>query len=444
MLWVGLILLIALAVRVAGAWAWHDATLAGGQLFRLGDSHSYWILAGHLVRGEPYQYGSPDASVFRAPLYPLLLAPWTLITDPSTGVWCARLLGCGLGTVAVWLVMQLARRGGGDRAACIAGVLAAFYPGAIGMSIVILSEAIFCPLMLLSLLAWHKAIESPRVRPVVLIGLLAGVASGLAILARPSWLLFWPFAGILVLAFHHRRAHQLQVLVLVAIGCGLTMTPWWIRNAMLTARFVPTTLQVGASLYDGLHEGASGGSDENMEFVDRFIAEQRRADAQWAAEHQAAQAAPSAEAARSRLWQRSTFEYRLNARMQAAALEWARKNISGAIRLGLIKFARTWSLWPTAGEFGSTGLRLVLTVGCLGVLIPAAAAVWILRRQATGVVVVCVLPAIYFTLLHMVFVGSIRYREPAMLLLTALAGCGVSRLPVFQRPATTEPQPDSQ
>jgi hypothetical protein len=33
----------------------------------------------------------------------------------------------------------------------------------------------------------------------------------------------------------------------------------------------------------------------------------------------------------------------------------------------------------------------------------------------------CWLPAIYFTLLHMVFVASIRYREPAMIALIPLA-----------------------
>ncbi len=33
----------------------------------------------------------------------------------------------------------------------------------------------------------------------------------------------------------------------------------------------------------------------------------------------------------------------------------------------------------------------------------------------------CWLPAVYFTLLHMVFVASIRYREPAMIAMIPLA-----------------------
>ena len=432
-LWTAVVLLFAFALRAVAAWYWHEATISSGRLFRLGDSDSYWVLANHIARGEAYEYGSPNASIFRAPLYPIVLAPFTLISDPAQAVWFARLCGCVCGTLAVWLVMLIAGRIGGGSARLLGGCVAAVYPGAIGMSIVVLSETIFCPLMLLVLLGWQTAMQARTVRDAWLLTLLTGAASGLAVLARPSWLLFMPLAGLLILLVHPRRAHQFRVLIVMALGCVAVMTPWWIRNAQLTARFVPTTLQVGASLYDGLHEGATGASDENMEFVDQFATQQRQADAAWQLSNQPGQAGHAEETAHAGLVDRSTFEYRLNARMQAAAVDWTKKNVSVAIRLSLVKFARTWSLWPSAGEIGSTAVRAVLTLGCFSVLACAVWASWYYRGSAQWWIALCWLPTGYFTLLHMVFVGSIRYREPALLVLTALAGCALQSLPFIQR-----------
>lgn len=427
------VLVLALLVRVAAAWTWHQSAVESGRLFRLGDSDSYWVLAGHLARGEAYEYGSPDASIFRAPLYPLALAPFTLIGHPPYGVLCARLLGCFCGTWVCWLVMNWTRRVAGETAAVFSGLIAAFYPGAVGMSIVILSEAIFCPLMLLTLIFWHSAMNSQRLGSILSLGATAGACSGLAILARPSWLLFMPLASAVVLLGHNQKAKQIRVLFAMAVSCIAIMSPWWFRNYLVTSRFVPTTLQVGASLYDGLHEGASGASDENMEFVAPFIEQQRHEDLDNPALTSDPQHRSTGQAAQENLRNFSTFEYRLNARIQASAVEWAKKNVSVVIRLSMIKFSRTWSVWPAAGEVGSTPLRALLLVSCFGVLFCSAWTALCMRNLDRWLILLCWMPAGYFTLLHMVFVGSIRYREPAMLVLTVLAGIAIWQIPWIQR-----------
>ena len=434
--WLSAILLLAFSVRVLAAWYWHSTTIESGRLLRLGDSDSYWVLAGHIARGEPYQYGSPDASIFRAPVYPILLSPFTLYSDEGQGIWMARLLGCGLGTFACFLIILWTQRFVGPRAAMISGLIAALYPGAIGMSIVILSEAVFCPLLLLTLMGWHRAMQPQSGWWTAC--MLAGLSYGLAILARPSCLLLMPLAGTMVLLLHPHRFHQLRVLAVMALACVVVMAPWWIRNYGITGRFVPTTLQVGASLYDGWHTGASGASDENMNFVDDFIKAQRLADQEILRQLPPHESGQATEITQLDLRLHSSFEYRLNARIQAAATAWAAKNVSVVVQLGLIKFGRTWSIWPAAGEVGSTWLRAVLTLTCFGVVMSAAWATWLGRPSEAAMsdawlYGLCWLPAGYFTLLHMVFVGSIRYREPAVLVLVVLAGSALSQLPPIRR-----------
>jgi len=420
---------LALVLRVAAATYWHRVAEQEGHLFRLGDSHSYWVLASQLARGLPYQYGSPEASIFRAPLYPLVLAPCTLIAEEQSAVWAARMVGCMLGTIAVGLVMLLAHRLGGRRAMLLAGLLAAIYPGAIGMSIVILSEAVFCPLMLAYLGLWQVAWHRDWHRTALVLGVAAGCVCGLAILARPSWLLFTPMLLAAGMLLGPRRARHATILCGTLIGIALTMSPWWYRNASITGEFVLTTLQVGPSLYDGLHVGASGGSDEGMEFMAEFTAQQRAEDS-----------------ASANL--RSTMEFRLNRRAQQAAIAWLKSHPREALLLAWQKFLRTWSLWPNGGELGSATLRAALTIGCFTIVALAILGSFQSTAKIRGssrstsvdrwTVHFYWLPAVYFTGLHMLFVGSIRYREPAVLVLTILGGLGLAKLSAWMSPPRTE------
>jgi 4-amino-4-deoxy-L-arabinose transferase-like glycosyltransferase len=286
------------------------------------------------------------------------------------------------------------------RAGLLAGLVAAVYPEAVAMSTFVLSEAPFCPLMMLHLILWVLAWRAADRRRAAGWAVCGGLAAGLATLMRPSWLLFTPL-GIGLSCLDFRRARRPARLGLwMMLGLVAAMSPWWIRNAQLTGTWVPTTLQVGESLYDGLSPVATGASD--MAFVDTFRRELQAEDA-------AARESP-----------RECFEQRLDRRMRAAALAWAASHPADVMRLAAVKFQRIWNVWPNESALRDWRFRVVVMVGYLPILVAAIGGLW--RYGGRGwPYVLCVLPAVYFTGLHVVFVGSIRYRQPAMLPLIVLA-----------------------
>jgi len=154
------LLVLALAVRIAAGF-WAQSRVPPGQQFAFGDSDGYWKLAGALARGEPYEYGIPPARIFRAPGYPLILAGLFLTYGDEPPIAAAIVLNAALGTMAIAAVYALAARLFDTRTALLAALISTLYPGALGMSSFVLSEAAFCPLLLaqllLSTMAWQSA-----------------------------------------------------------------------------------------------------------------------------------------------------------------------------------------------------------------------------------------------------------------------------------------------
>ena len=176
------LLVLAFFVRLAAGWAW-QSRLDGK--FGMGDSESYWRLGQAIAYGQPYEYGESHARVFRTPGYPVLLAPiFWLAGDSPKGVLLARGEAALLGTLAVLGVWWLTRLLFDDRAALLAATLACFYPGAIVSGVLILSEAPFCPLMLLQLAFWTLAWNSPSAGRRMGWGFAAGLAAAAATLMR--------------------------------------------------------------------------------------------------------------------------------------------------------------------------------------------------------------------------------------------------------------------
>ena len=406
-------------------WQWGAPT---DSFLRFGDSDSYWYLARTIADGTPYQYGSPNSKIFRAPLYPMFISPWTkFLPNGARFSWnailAARLAGCVLGAGCIGLTIRLASKlSDGNRVSyhkrsitahsigLLAGLLAMLYPGAIGMSIFVLSESLFCPLMLLCLLATHRAIEStlPNKKGRAWVWMLvAGMLSGAACLTRPSWSL-WPAILFPYLFFTMKWRDWVACCALFCIGICLAMCPWWVRNYNITGKFVPTTLQVGASLYDGWHPGASGASDEDMRFVEAFAKEQ--IDDDQVLLNRGSQL-------------EGTYEWRLDRKLKNAAIHWAYENSSDARRLGLVKLIKTWSPLPVARELGSDVVRWAEAIGYTSIMCFGLIGVWQCRKLPGAWLYV--IPCIYFALLHMFFIGSVRYRQPAVLVLCALGGVGI-------------------
>ena len=389
------LLLLSLVLRLAAAW-WLDQRLQGG--FAFGDSESYWALARTIASGQPYQFGlSGDSRVFRTPGYPAVLAPIFLLAgDEPSRIW-GRALGAVLGTFAVLGVWWLARRLFGPRAGLAAGAVAACYPGAIVTSALVLSEAPFCPLMLAQLALWTAAWTAPSSRRAGWLAFAAGLAAGGATLMRPSWLTFTPFAVLVGLLASRQRLRHLGVGLAMLLGLCIAMAPWWVRNARLTGHVVLTTLQVGASLYDGLNPAADGSS--NMSFVQGFTEAQGKRFDPGGGE---------------------TFEYYLDQQFRAAAIAWARSHPGRVLELAGTKFVRLWNVWPNEPKFSGWPARLLVLASYVPIL--ALGLIGAGRSLRWGwPYVLCWLPAVYLTLLHVVFVSSIRYREPAMLALMVLA-----------------------
>jgi 4-amino-4-deoxy-L-arabinose transferase-like glycosyltransferase len=431
-----LVLEIALALRVAtsDALEWYVRRSGPPPLDVFPDTDIYWELARAIRAGGPYEYvewGDIPHFAIRTPGYPLLLAGCQAVFGERTLP--VRLAQAVLGTLCVYLVYCLARQlvlPAGDRAAdgpapearpadgpdgesarrlryvpWIAAAVAAVNPHYLVMSSLVLSEAAFEPLMLASLLglgrlwpARSAEAEAMSCRGAAMVALGTGAAAGAAVLVRPSWALFvpamlaaWVVAGLRI---GQGRAAA-RGATICALGVALVMCPWWVRNARVYGRFVPTALWLGASLYDGLNPGADGASDMIPFLRDPEI---------WPLDEQDQ-----------------------DAELTSRAIAFARENPGRLLRLAVVKLGRYWSPWPNAAGFRSPALAVAGAAVELPILGLIALGLWDRRRDPRAWLFLAG-PLLYFCLLHTVFASSMRYRIPGEMPALGLAAIGWARL----------------
>jgi len=405
--WICSLLLLAAILRIIAAVSIdHHVRQAGRQFLVEGDANGYWQLGQALAAGADYAIHSPPRRILRTPGYPLLLAASIRVFGPS--ILAASLLQAALGTLVCLQVFLLTKRLAGTAPALAALAIAAVSPLQIASCVQILSEGWFTCWVLASLLALEPLLRSGHEdasSASVWQALTAGLAAGCGILVRPGWIL-WPVLATGMLILFHRSPVRRRLLLAttLCLGSWLVLLPWAIRNFQVSGLWVHTSLWSGPSLYDGLNPQATGASD--MRFLDADL-----------------------------LYNRYT-EAEVNDQYKRRALDFVLKNPWRTAELGVSKAARFLSPTLSAPGIANSATNASLLAWHLLLLIPMIQGLFGSRLTRTAKLLLF-LPFLQFLLVHMVFVGSVRYRLPVEMPLAAVAACGI--VGIWQRRGWTLP-----
>ncbi len=196
--------------------------------------------------------GGPTA--LRPPALPIALAAVYRVVGvgSATGRWeAARLFEAALGAIAVLFVCLIALRLWGRGVAVVSGVIAAIYPPLVMVGSSLMTESLFIPLVLASVLSGLIARESThRRRWEAVTGLLVGLTA----LTRADGVALVVPVAFLVWSGRPRFTRQSLYSPLIVIGVtALVLVPWTVRNQHAFNRLVPITTDGGyvlAGTYD--------------------------------------------------------------------------------------------------------------------------------------------------------------------------------------------------
>jgi len=231
---------------------WVAAILAFAFVLRLGyvlhldgiepkDPEDYDSYAWNLAQGNGYTNG--DSLTRRPPLFPFLLAGVYGVAGHSPRA--ARLLQITLGTSLCGVVYLLGTRLYGVTAGRIAALGASVYPYFIYYSGYLMTETLAALLfgwLTYLWLGWDR--HTPAVRFFA-----GGLVGGLAILARPVFLLLPLLVPLWAIVARLSLARAAIAAVAFALGAAAVVSPWTLRNYLATGHFIPVQTDGSRMLY---------------------------------------------------------------------------------------------------------------------------------------------------------------------------------------------------
>lgn len=225
------------------------------------DTLNYHNMAKNFLRNGFLGYGinevTKEPNAYITPGYPLLLTFIYAITDGGNeyGIFAVKMVQALLGTFTVGLIFLLARKVGGIVAGIISAVFAVVYPAFLVVTAYHLTETlynfVFCLYLYLQLIAFEKNNKY--------IHIFTGFIFGVVVMVRPT--IFPLFVAIyLIELLLNRKKEYVRYYIYFTIGLLIIMIPWWIRNYLITGKFILLCTQAGNPLIGGAYPPGFSGS----------------------------------------------------------------------------------------------------------------------------------------------------------------------------------------
>lgn len=348
------------------------------------DGIQYDEIAKDLLEGKGYPDGVDIYKSSRAPGYPTLLALLYMIF--GTDIIWVKLIQSFLNVLTILPIYGLGLLIFNRSVAVTASIFMTIDPFFIFFGGLILSEILFMFFLSLSLFFLYFGIKNARY-PALISG---SMLMGLAILTRASLLLFPLFIVSWIML--DKRADVKKASTFCAffvVTLCFTLVPWTIRNYYVYHSFVPITIGVGKTLSDANNPTADGGSDMSK-----------------------IPALPSSLSSleRDRLYKEKAIQFIL-------------ENPVKFIKLAGAKFKRFWNIIPNYEGYRSGKYILISLLSYVPILVFGVFGI-VLSFLKQKKILFILLPIVYYTGLHMVFPGSIRYRVPIMPFFIIIAAYG--------------------
>ena len=371
------------------------------------DGKRYERVAINLIEGQGF--GDLVDNRRSVPTQPLLIAAVYGIFGKS--YLALRIVSAAIGAASCVLGSLLARQLFGSLAALFAGALLVAYPHLVYLSALFeYPQGLGILLMagfLLSLLKFRR-----DERPAML--LLASISLGALVLTLPTVLLFVPIFALLVL---NRDLKQSALrLAIIALGLGLTLGLWTVRNYSEYGRLMIVNAAGGANFWAANNETyaqygkravipACGPGNESTTYCH---------------EHRAVQAQlRSLRIPRSeKVWEHERMAWK-------HGMQFVRESPSRFIRLSVKRFVQLWSPWPDAVHTGTPrggSARDIISAMVYVPLALLALAGLVMSAKRHGRQLMPVyLFLIVFVIPLTIFLPTMRYRLPVDFLLAIFA-----------------------